>query len=571
MNRIGKVLITTILVQVLLWTGDCCPMDTLRVPLGLSEQELAGMMRKEQLIDIVSDVTGESREEVELILNQLPPEDLRQAWLRRFNFKSEFFTKRFVRLWQSGSDEMGGYSSKADALHLLTEGYLVLEKLGSRGDCTLDFGNMEPAFVKELSIELNDMRIYMSPKRNNEDVVVEWAWIPDLGTWLPVQLDSTILRTLFKDDGTIIKIGAHNSGKKELNKFYGEYGEGCKLCMRVGKDGHFLMGHEKIKPSGRETGQYKKSEEADNIVIGTIGQNGVPVEFFFLGGDEIVYPKKIVVKDRKGNSNLIESHLALDADTLRGLTQEQGSFWVFSRVQSARFNIGAKAISGKLSADRLAWADRYLETHSTDEDYILHIKHFLQVPSEAESTQTLMIGGVPAYIRRGNQNVIVKRLESVSKEGSMARDPIDCFVNDIPGETLVKTLAHAGQNDLDIVATRLVCTLSGRDGGPGWHIGVAGQKVYIPSGLAKEGFESAEVIYDPADVVYDEVNGQAMPKPKEVRIGHYTTGDPDRLVEAQFIVHDVFSLAEDRNSPGRFVAYKEPVGLDSKVRSKTDI
>lgn len=576
-TRISIGIISAILTQVFLWASTGYPIDNLRVPLNVTDQRIVERMIAEkikaQLADIIADTVGQPREGVAQTLGQLAPEALHQAWVRRFNLNSEFFKKRFVKLWQGDSNEKGDDLEKSDALYLLTEGYIVSQQLGDRGECIINFSTIEEAeFVRELSPWLRGKKIYQSSRRNNEYVVIEWAWVPVFNGWLPVQLDSTILKTLFEDDGIITKIGAHSSGRKELNKFYEDYGENFRVCMRVGQDGHFFMSYEKLEPSGRKRGMYKRSEEAGNIVIGTIGQNGVPVEFFFAGTDAPIYPKRIVVKDSKGRDNLIESHLALDADTLHALTEKYRNFWVFFQAEYARFKIGSKAISGKLATDRPPWVNMYLGAYSTDQAYTLSITHFLQFPSEETTVQVLMIRGVPAYVQRGEQRIVLKRLESMSKDDSLPRDPIDSFVNDISSEALLKALAHASQNNLNIVATRLVCTPAGRDGGPGWNIGVVGQRIYIPSELVRQDLKYAEVVYDPAGVAYDEASGQATPIPTEVRVGHYTTDDPNKLSECRFIVDDVFSLVKDENSPQRrFMAYKKHGQLELRDMSRTDI
>jgi hypothetical protein len=562
------VLISTIIAHWVLWTSAGYSAYALRVPLDTDSQRLneamAAERMKTQLADLIAGITGMPDAEVTQELNLLTTPVLRQAWLKRFNLNSGFFKDQFVKLWA------GGARDKRAALGLLAKGYVTVQRLGSRGECKISFSDIKrKEFAAELPPSLRNMVIYQSPKKNNATVSIEWAWVPGLDQWLPVQVDSTMLKTLFDSEG-IFKIGAHIS-RKALKKFHEDNGENYKLCMRTGPEGHFNIGSEKL-PSGRERGTYKQTEETGNIVIATISQNGVPVEFFFMGNDAPVYPKRIAIKDGNGEIELIESHLALDADTLHALTLEYGSFWVFFQTNDKRFRVGAKAISGNLAENRPPWVNRYLTINPADQTYALSITHYLQLPAEETAVEVLMTGGVPAYIKRGEQKVILKRLESESapKNGSLLRDPIDSFVDDMTSEALLKALAHAMQKNLNIVATRLIFSPVGRDGGPGWNVGMAGQRIYIRAELVSQDFEYAEVVYNPADVVYDETTGQATPRPAEIRAGHYTTDDPDKLSKCRFETLAVFFLEEDEDSPGRFIAY-QPAQLDLRTSPRTDL
>jgi len=575
MIKIKKLLILCVLISIIiahwvLWASAGYPAYALRVPLDTDSQRLSEAMvaerMKTQLAGLIAGITGMPDAEVTKELNLLTTPVLRQAWLKRFNLNSKFFKDQFVNLWTRGAQ------NKQSALSLLAKGCITVQRLGPRGECKISFNDTKlRKFADELPLSLRGMTIYQGFKKNNSTVSVEWAWVPGLDKWLPVQADFAMLKTLFDDEGYILKIGARIS-RKVLKQFYEDNdSKNYKLCMRTGPEGRFSIGSEKL-PSGRQRGAYEQSEETGNIVIATIGQNGVPVEFLFMGNDTPVYPKRIVTKDGNGKIELIESHLALNADVLHALTRDYGNFWVFVRTNDRKFTIGTKAISGNLAENRPLWVNKYLTPNPADDQtYALSIIHYFQLPAKETVVEVLMTGGVPAYIKRGKREVILKRLEleSAPEGGSSLRDPIDSFVDDITSEALLKALAHAMQKKGNIVATRLRFIPAGKGRSSG-NVAMAGQQIYIPAELVPLDSKYAEVVYNPADVAYDEATGQATPRPAEIRIGHYTTNDPDKLSKCKFETLAVFFLKEDEDSPGRFIAY-QPAQLDLSNSSRRDL
>ena len=587
--------ISLILVQVFLCTSLVHPAENLRVPMGSWKQEAKKMIdaktMKLNLAVIITGVIGKSIELLQM-LEQLSPEGLHQAWVRRLNFESEFFKSLFREQWSADPKHLS-------AIDLLTNGYNTQHKLDrDTGRLYLDFGQLREEFKEQIPETLGGYKIYGNTDHKNRLVALEWAYFPDLALWLPVQVSvfkegklavtPAKIKTAIKEDGKVLGVGAQ-FGRKQLAKLFKKSGP-YLFCMRASPTGPITVGSESLRKKGskkfRTRNSYSFTEWHDHLVQAKIGQGGVAVALQCIGLGENMELKIIETRTRDGNAvkiDNVESHVDLDDGTMRILTKEFGEFWISGlqlkttsqTADECSFRVGSRQFYGELFVDE-PWMRKYLATEtdakiSTGKDrhpaYTMRVGYvFLSSLAESgKNAEVLMVDGVPAYLQiiDEDQGHVIKRLELRPKKGGILQEAIDACYREVSESSLLGALAHAAQNESNVAVTRLnTRRTSGEDAGS-LRVSVGGKRIYVPVGLINsipkelsEKIESAEVIYDPLKVIHNSQTGQAMPVPIEVHLGYYSdpADDPYRLAEAKFIQVASFRLMQDAQSSQHFNA-----------------
>ncbi|MDP3723629.1 MAG: ARMT1-like domain-containing protein [Candidatus Omnitrophota bacterium] len=508
--------------------------------------------RAPDLYEAIAQAVGLAREDVLGRLKLRDEVTLRQAFVRRFNLESPYYRGLFTRLWIRNSDLAvtrlaGGHHSSFHVFDRVT-GQLKLERL--------------PGELRaELPAGLEGQVIYTNQRRAGQvqAVDVEWAYVPELGFWLPIDLPEiaqSLKVVLGEDKRTVVKVDVSLT-PEDL-----ETREGCTICLQVPPSGAFSLGRQP-RERGADRGVYKLARPRE-LVQASVGQNGIVTAFRF--PREAPLELRLAMKKTKDADGhviidqVLESHRFFTGARLEALFEEHGPFWLRAQVEAAsetvaELRVGARRIPGRIPG-----------THRV-------ISHVYYVPvRHAGKWAQVLIGesGVPVYlVIEGEPQTgrFLKRVEIRDANGHL-QEVTSSSYEDVPKTAIRAALVRAQQLNGSVVVTRVPAIR--RTGRAGRLVNIGGKRFSIDAAIL--GKRVATARREPlAEVLYDPARSTTSAVPAAIRLGNYSSEDPADHPTIRFHAKGIYPVMPRPGAAEVFVVLDLATAIHQLVQDQSTL
>jgi hypothetical protein len=478
-------------------------------------------------------------------------EAVHNAFVRRFNLESPFYREFFRQAW---------HNNPQDAFKLLTEGYTSKHDLNNQGQLILNRLEMQklpPKMLKEIAHGLDGKRVYGHAKIRYENVMLEWAWIPEYHFWCPIAISVlkqdrliendflaqpvTILKTVLDANQMVVKVG-RNLTRTSLRNLFKKIGGDYMVFSRIPSGGRVSLGRGPL--STDRFGMYYFDDRRDELFLTPLGRDSIVTEFRFFDIPKLVQLRLAVEKNASGEViKLFESHRYFTDTAIAKLMRKSKLFWI-QQIYVNAIQEGAKNIYStgfRLGVSQIPGTDQIV-----GHPYNLPLRYAGQ-PAEALIAES----GVPAYLfvlgkkKVPNIEYFLKRLEIRNKKNKLLYVISSHYIN-IAMDKILQALEAAARMQGQLVVSNLKVRHDKHYYSPETFsigISVGNQYIQIPSQFIKNlpsSLSYAELVYDPSSI--------DIPIPIEIRLGKYTHNNPLQFATRRFVPHKTFLL---KQTPGK--------------------
>ena len=521
----------------------------------------------EEMIQVLADTIGEVLSGYAdkgtisgLVLEELTKrkleseQEIRWAFMNRFNLGSPYYQKLFFEKWKEGV---------SPAIQFLSEGYTSSHPVNSAGgkknigSVDLSLGQLNEEFVKEVMPGIAGMRMLRraAPSRRSGSALVQWKWFPQLRKWLPATY--TLIKGSSSSHPISLNIVINEAGDKaeeiwvqathkRLTQLRQKRkGKNFQIHSVVTERGHISLGGRKGSTGRPIGGIYGADRKIGSPVTATVGENGIIIELSIANDPltdllETLDLKFVVVKSSIGESQLIGSYRHINTDTITHLAGSYDNFW----IEGLKISDVVKVNSD--STSRLHILERFVQETAQPKKTIFYRTYTFPSGYAHRKVSVLVsnIGSeksvVPVFLwihgesKKEDIPIFLKRIE-VWGQNSSVRRILQSYYDQLYPQTLKKASALL-KDDESLVITHLPLTKT--------IVSAAGFGIYLPTKFLKETSSalSCEVIFKKKETL----------EPSILRIGYYSPDDPLRFSEQQFHLIRSYSLHATNSLSGRY-------------------